>query len=241
MKLKKTWFELCALVALISCNMYVLLTHTYFKITDVRIQGLDAESSTLARSIVNEYVQTHRYPVLREINLAKELQKKLALDQLIIIKKFPHTLEITASEIPIRARIYTANGIASVSQLGEVVRWNATTSTENYIDLIPKIKINITPDDHELGMNILDSQILKKILLMHERAAHMNSSRIRYISVMDNPFDRVELKFENELTLIAKLSGDAEPQLQKAFIAIQKYPKAREIDVRYTDKVFVSF
>ena len=245
--LNKTTFEILIFLILGGMIFYLVTSEQYFQITDIKILGLDTVATAHARDIVTTYLSQKKfglhqlsYPFVNTDTLTDLLCKEIACDAITIQKKFPHTLLISVTEQQIRMRVVSSNGQALISQEGTLVRWIVTTST-NEVGGVPILFIDRPITTVQIHDSIIAPATTKLLMLAFNSIQTINHTPVTKIYLYDEPFEKVEFELEGGQVIILKLSGDLDIQIKKAHIAALKYPKAKSIDVRFSDKIFVSF
>lgn len=244
----KTAFELAVLGVVIIGGIHVMGTHAYFQISDVKVSGLDTYASGQARSVIDVYLSRswpglkgNSYLAVKPNKLGTEIGQRLAIDTINVKKVFPHTLLVEAGEVRMRARVIALNGEAYVSQEGLLVRWYSTTSTAPAIQNVPTVIVDKVISSHNILEPVIDKGVIDSVLHIQRAAPTISNSPLRRIHLYDEPFDKVEIEFDRGLVVAAKLSGNMDVQLRKAEVSAAKYLNAKQIDVRFADKVFVQF
>lgn len=242
--INKTTAELGGLFVVLVGLVSLVSSHSYFSINDIKIDGLDAYAAEKARDVIDAQLNANysrSYVFVSEKKILAALQQELALDTSTVEKKFPHTLRVRANEVPLRMRFVAPNGQAYVSDTGELVRWYSTTSTPQLLPNEPIIFVPQEITQRAVLQQVVDQKTLDNVRAIHLQASRISRARLTGILLSDTSTDRAELIFERSAKVITKQSADMTIQLRKAALAAEKYQNAKTIDVRFADKVFVTF
>lgn len=249
MFLNKTTLELGVLGLLCGGAATLLVQHPYFQITDVKIEGLDSHAYAIAQKSVTEIqassragVPANNYVLLQVSGLKKLLQDRIALDSLRVTKRFPHTLIVSAAERQTVFIVHAKNGVAYVASDGSLVRWydGYTYAAEqspqtNFIKVITSAEIQ----SHKLLESVIAAETVKILTTIAHKAPTQLLGNIASMELTDAETLRVQ--FARGASLLLRMDGDIDIQIQKGELSAKKYPAAGQIDVRFADKVFISF
>ena len=248
MFLNKTTFELGVLGAICGAAATIAVHHPYFQITDVRIEGLDSYASEIARQTVNEVqfsrllgVPTNNYVLLRVDSMRKLLQSRVVLDGVELTKRFPHTLVVHAMEREVAFVVAAPNGTAYIADDGSVVRWYGKDDSSQ-ADRKNRVIISVAQNiqTHGLRELVLDQTVVQKLNAIASMASTLHRGALSYITLALES-QTVTLQFASDVAVTLRLDADIDVQMQKAKLSSTKFPTAKKIDVRFADKVFVTF
>jgi len=248
MFLNKTTFELGVLGAICGAAATLVIHHPYFQITDVRIEGLDTYAGEIARQSISEVqfsrvmgVPTNNYVLLQVAHIQKLLQARVVLDSVDLTKRFPHTLVVHAAEREVAFVVVAPNGTAYIADDGSVVRWY-TKDDSARADQANHVVISVSQDiqTHGLRESILDQSVVQKMNAISSVASTLHRGALSYITLALES-QTVSLQFATDVSVTLRLDADIDVQMQKAKLSSTKFPTAKKIDVRFADKVFVTF
>ena len=248
MFLNKTTFELGVLGAMCGAAATLVIHHPYFQITDVRIEGLDTYASEIARQTVNEVqftrllgVPTNNYVLLQVDSMQKLLQARVVLDSVELTKRFPHTLVVHAAEREIAFVVVGPNGIAYIANDGSLVRWYGSDD-KSRADQTSHTVIKVSQDiqSHGLRETVLEQGIVQKMSSIAESSGGIHRGALSFIT-LETESQTATLQFATDVAITLRLDADIDVQMQKAKLSSNKFPTAKKIDVRFADKVFVTF
>ena len=248
MFLNKTTLELGVLGLLCGGAATLLIQHPYFQITDVKIEGLDSHAYAIAKKGVSEIqaapragVPANNYVLLQVGGLKKLLQDRIALDSLQITKRFPHTLVVSAAERQTVFIVHAKNGVAYVAADGSLVRWYeagtymADGQQSNFVKVISNSEIQ----SHKLLETVISDQTVHILTTVVQKAPKALLGDIVSVELVDA--ETLRVLFARGASIQLRMDADIDIQIQKAELSAKKYPAARHIDVRFADKVFISF
>ncbi len=248
MFLNKTTFELGVLGAICGAAATLVIHHPYFQITDVRIEGLDTYASEIARQTVSEVqftrllgVPTNNYVLLQVDSMQKLLQGRVVLDSIELTKRFPHTLVVHAAEREVAFVVVGPNGIAYIADDGSLVRWYGNDD-KGRADQTSHTVIKVSQDiqSHGLREIVLEQSIVQKMRMIATSAGGIHRGALSFIT-LETESQTVTLQFATDVAITLRLDADIDVQMQKAKLSSNKFPTAKKIDVRFADKVFVTF
>lgn len=247
MFLNKTTLEIGVLGLLIGTIATIFVRHPYFQITDIRIDGLDTYAGAVAKHAVDEAqndvllgAPANNYVLLQVGSLQKALQGRIALDSLQITKRFPHTLIVHAAERPAAFLVEAKNGTAYVAADGTLVRWYDSGERADTQTNYTTIHLNADMQNHALYGQVIEAGIMRTLSAITSSSALIHRGAIRFIS-LDTETKTASMEFDAGLAITLRLDANIDVQLQKAQLSSGKYPNAKRIDVRFADKVFISF
>lgn len=248
MFINKTVIELCVLSVLISAIGTFLFTHTYFEIRDVRIEGLDAYASEKAKKIITEELSrkvlklpANNYLLFNTDRLASELENTIAVESLSIEQKFPHSLIIHATERPVAVQFSAPNGVAYVAPDGKLVRWYEPHERIDRNPMIPIVRYGTEISDHKLFAQVIESRIIESVTNSAAAAHKITKNKFSGALLKSGTDDTITLEFNPTPSIVIRINADLTVQLKKAEVSAEKFPNAVKIDVRFADKVFVTF
>ena len=245
--LNKTIFELAGLCIIIGANLWLVTQHPYFQINDITIVGLDSYSTAQARQTIDSYFKTSYFGLPRQAYiglsvgaLKNELEKTIAFDTVTIEKKFPHTLQIRATETPMKMRIHMPNGDALVSADGLLVRWYAASST-NPAPIAGPVVLTNAPGTFQGPLTpVLSEHNQSIVTTIRSRGAQLAGTRLLTVELNQDDPERIVLAYEQGTRVIITGNADIGVQLEKASVSLKKIGAGKQIDVRFADKIFVS-
>ena len=248
MFLNKTTFELGILGAICGAAITIVIRHPYFQITDIRIEGLDTYAGEITKRTVNEVqnsslygVPSNNYVLLQVSKLEKLLQGRVALDSIELTKRFPHTLIVHAVEREVAFLVIGSNGTAYIADDGTLVRWY-DKQQDSEIDLTNFVVIKISGDVQSRGLRdkVLDQSVVQRMSIIADGARGLHRGVLESIS-LESESETATLQFSSNLAVTMRLDADIDVQMQKTKLSSDKFPTAKKIDVRFADKVFVTF
>lgn len=248
MFLNKTTFELGILGAICGAAITIIIRHPYFQITDVRIEGLDTYAGEIAKRSVSEIqndslygVPSNNYVLLQVGKLEKLLQGRVALDSIELTKRFPHTLIVHAVEREVAFLVLGSNGTAYIADDGTLVRWY-DKQQDREIDRTNFVVLKISGDVQSRGLRdrVLDQSVVERMNIIADSARGLHRGTLESI-IIESESETVTLQFSTNLAVTMRLDADIDVQMQKTKLSSVKFPTAKKIDVRFADKVFVTF
>jgi len=248
MFLNKTTLELGVLGLLCGGAATLLIQHPYFQITDVKIEGLDSHTFAVAQKSVAEIqassragVPANNYVLLQVSALKNLLQDRIALDSLHITKRFPHTLVVSAAERQTVFIVHAKNGVAYVASDGSLVRWYepGTYTAEGQQSNFVKVISNSEIQSHKLLETVINDQTIRILTTVVQKALKALLGDIVSVELVDA--ETLRVLFARGASIQLRMDANIDIQIQKAELSAKKYPAARHIDVRFADKVFISF
>lgn len=248
MFLNKTTFELGILGAICGAAITIVVHHPYFQITDVHIEGLDSYAGEIAKRSVGEVqsaslygVPANNYVLLQVNQIKKLLQARVVLDSVELTKRFPHTLIVHAAEREVAFLVVGPNGTAYIADDGTLVRWyNKEQVSEVDGTSFVTIKIPQNIQNHDLRDVVLEKDIVQRMGVVASGAAALHRGALQFITI-EPESQTVTLQFATDVAVTMRLDADIDVQMQKAKLSSVKFPTAKKIDVRFADKVFVTF
>lgn len=246
MFLNKTTFELGILGIICGTAVVIIVRHPYFQITDIRIEGLDTYASEIARASIDEVrssslygLPRNNYVLLQVGAIEKLLQSRTVLDSVELVKRFPHTLVVRAAEREVAFVVVSPNGVAYIADDGTLVRWyapNEQVDTARFITI--KVAENI--ENHGLRESVLDRETVTRLNVISNHASSLHRGSLGYVS-LEAESETATLEFVGGVAVVLRMDADIDVQMQKARLSSVKFPAAKKIDVRFADKVFVTF
>lgn len=243
-----TFVKLIFLLALISAQAALLANHEYFRLTDIRISGLDTYASARARDATHDalsktilFFPRNTYVSISTSHIQKKIQAQLALDSIQVEKRFPHTIVVEASERQPLMQLIAKNGAADIGDHGDIIRWYPAGTTNERLGQAPRFEIPEMLQSTELGSVAVAPELFSAVQAGTAAAAKLGSATL--VSARDTGAGEAELSlmYSNKLEVILRTRANVETQIAKAIVSYKKYPQAKKIDVRFSDKVFVSF
>ncbi len=246
MFLNKTTFELGILGIICGAAVVIIVQHPYFQITDIRIEGLDTYASEIARTSIDEVrssslygLPRNNYVLLQVGTIEKLLQSRTVLDSVELVKRFPHTLVVRAAEREVAFVVVSPNGVAYIADDGTLVRWYQSDEQTDF-GRYTVIKVAEKIQNHGLRESILDRETVARMNVIAGHASSLHRGSLGHISI-EPESETVTLQFVGGVAVVLRLDADIEVQMQKARLSSVKFPAAKKIDVRFADKVFVTF
>ncbi|MCX6780766.1 MAG: FtsQ-type POTRA domain-containing protein [Candidatus Magasanikbacteria bacterium] len=242
----KTFFELVIFCALIVFLGTTILKNQYFKINDISIDGLDTFASEQVKKSVSETLnkkifstRNDSYLTFRTSQLESEIRTRVSLDTISITKRFPHTIFIHATERPVVLSVHATNGTAIIARDGKIVRW--TDRPDQLSVVLPNVYVPWSINETKLETNILNQDIVNELMSTVARSHELVGHQLKDIHFEGEDTDLADIAFNDGLVIKTKITSDIETQMKKAKITVIKFPLARQIDVRFSDKAFVTF
>lgn len=240
--------KLLILFTLIATQTILLARHTYFRITDIRVVGLDSYASDKVRSVIQDsmdetfflFPRSTYFSVSRS-HLQELLEQRAAFDSLLIEKKFPHKLIVTAAERQPQMQFEAPNGVADIGDRGDIIRWYPKGEINERAGLLPRLETYDQLVDTKLGSIVVDSDVRTTIIASAKSAGALGAHSLVLARDAGAGEASLILMYSNGLELILRTHASSETQIAKAIVSYKKYPHAKKIDVRFSDKVFVSF
>ncbi len=245
--ISKTSAEIFLLALFIGGITIFSLRHPYYQITDIRIDGVDTYAREHVEQALREAmniqtfgVNSKNYLLFRPQELEKRIRASLVVDALSIEQRFPHTVVIHCTEREMALRVVADDGSAMIASDGQLVRWYATTTRESDIPNRPAIKISGSILSHKLGDSVLSTErasLLEQTFKIFENIQGHHIIDIIY----DTQSESGSIELDSGLVMVIRQDAHIETQFEKARLGLIKYPLAKKIDVRFGDKIFVSF
>lgn len=244
--LNKTTFELGILGIICGAVLTIVIHHPYFQITDIKIEGLDTYAAEIAKRTISHVqhdsfygIPANNYVFLQVAQIEKLLQERIALDNVELTKRFPHTLVVRAVEREVAFLVVGTNGTAYIADDGSLVRWydkNQNVDPANFVAL------TLSGDVQSKGLReqVLDQSVVQRLNIIANASSGLHRGALASVD-LESESDTVGLRFATDLTVSLRLDADIDIQMQKAKLSSAKFPTAKKIDVRFADKVFVTF
>ncbi len=248
--LKRGSLEFIIFILLSLGMLRICAVHSYFQLSDKKISGSDTETTVRIQHVLSDYLEGTTFGLrhssfmfFKSSIVEAEIKKQVAIDSITIQKKFPHTLIISATEIPIAARVIAENGQALVSADGQVVRWYDTTSTLAAFIERPAIILGrpLAASEHELLARVVEKRTVDLATRFERTAGSMVHDDLSAIALKPDDPQLLELHFVRGLVVLMTQDADYDVQFQKVQAASTKLVNPKRIDVRFGDKVFVSY
>jgi len=248
----KTLIEVAILCALIGAIAALLFQHSFFELRDVRIEGLDAYAAARVKKALAEQrggnrfgLSENNYSVFSVSKLQDEISAVVILDALEVTKKFPHSIIIRAQERAAVLQHKTSSGIADLDREGRVIRWYETAELNERFGQLPLLVAENNETEMmrpALGAPRVPPNVVDAAIQLVATAPRLTSSMLSSISYAGES-DAAVMRafFTSGLEVVIRTHADVTIQLRKAELSGKKYPKAKKIDARFADKVFVSF
>lgn len=239
--------EVILCIALFCGGVAILLFHPFFHVTDIGLHGLDADASARAHGAIDTslartqfWIHLDTYFLVSPARIEQAVRAVVAVDDIHVEKKFPHTVIVTAHEIPVRALVVGKNGSALVSDDGRLVRWNVSTSTaqlgNGWLVLTTDAEITHTA----LLDQIVDSTLMHGVNAVRAVAPEFLHGSVQTVHIASDGSDRMDVVFERGMVMVCAWRSDMQLQIKKATAAVQQFNHATSVDVRFGDKVFLS-
>lgn len=247
----RVWIEGVLFILLLSANA-TLISHTpFFRITDIKITGSDSFVTSKAHETVRGALtmsgfkqMPYNYFAARQTQIARQLENEIVATNISVKKIFPHTIIAVVEEERPSAVVNEMGVWFYVNEEGKIIRLlgNFTSGTNSIPSIILKNDATDVTNEQSRGLReqIVSPDVIKAVKI----ALHTNANertRPKEFIIQNERIDAAVMIYEEGSDVIIDLTADVRVQCEKAKLARKKYLRAKQLDVRFGDKIYTSF